>query len=238
MRRRVAVGSLAGGLDTGEAQYPYGMRIGELARHTGVPAPTIKYYTREGLLPPGERTSPNQVRYAGSHVRRLKLIRAMLEVGGMSVATVRDVLAQVDAPGRTVHGMLGVAQSAVSRSATERGTEEERRQAEREAAELVRRHGWDVKPENPGWPALVQIIVTYRDLDRGDLLALLDEYAAAAGRLAQVELATVADVPTVDGMVEGVVLGTVLGDAAMSAMRRIAQESASSRFARPRTQSV
>lgn len=29
------------------------MRIGELSRRTGVPVPTIKYYVREGLLPPG-----------------------------------------------------------------------------------------------------------------------------------------------------------------------------------------
>ncbi|ANP48282.1 DNA-binding transcriptional MerR regulator [Streptomyces griseochromogenes] len=214
------------------------MRIGELARRTGVPVPTIKYYTREGLLPPGERTSPNQVSYADSHVRRLKLIRAMLEVGGMSVATVGEVLAQVDAPKRTVHGMLGIAQSAVSRTAVERGTAEDLERAERDAAVLVGRHGWAVKPENPGWAALVQLIVTYRDLDRDDLLALLDEYAAAAGRLAEAELATVARVPTVDGKVEGVVLGTVLGDAAMSALRRIAQEDASSRLAGPTTHSA
>lgn len=214
------------------------MRIGELARRTGVPVPTIKYYTREGLLPPGERTSPNQVRYAESHVRRLKLVRAMLEVGGMSVATVRDVLAQVDAPRRTVHGMLGVAQSAVSRIAGDRGTPEERERAERDAAALVRRQGWAIKPENPGWQALVQLIVTYRDLGREDLLALLDDYAAAAGRLAEAELATVADVPTVDGKVEGVVLGTVLGDAAMSALRRLAQEDVSSRVAGPSAHSA
>ncbi|WP_106402678.1 MerR family transcriptional regulator [Actinocorallia populi] len=207
------------------------MRIGELARRTGVPVPTIKYYTREGLLPPGKRTCPNQVRYAESHARRLKLIRAMLEVGGMSVSAVRDVLAQVDSPSRTVHGMLGVAQAAVSRTAAERGTEEERERAEQDAAALARRHGWAVKPENPGWAALVQLIVAYRDLDRDDLLVLLDEYAAAAGRLAEAELAIVARVPTVDGKVEAVVLGTVLGDAAMSALRRVAQESVSSRLA-------
>ncbi|MBA2944524.1 MerR family transcriptional regulator [Streptomyces himalayensis] len=205
------------------------MRIGELARRTGVPVPTIKYYTREGLLPPGERTSPNQVRYAESHVRRLKLIRAMLEVGGLSIAAAREVLAEVDSPRRTVHGMLGVAQSAVTKSAVERGTEEDWERAEHEVRELVRRHGWAAKPENPGWKALVQIVVTYRDLQRDDLLALLDTYADAAGKLAIAELGALADVPSTDGKVEGVVLGTVLGDAAMSALRRIAQEDVSGR---------
>ncbi|MFE9660171.1 MerR family transcriptional regulator [Streptomyces sp. NPDC005955] len=209
------------------------MRIGELAQRTGVPIPTIKYYTREGLLPPGERIGPNQVRYADPHVSRLKLIRAMLEVGGMSVAAAREVLARVDVPGRTVHGVLGVAQSAVSGSGVERGTEAQRERAERVADALARRHGWAVKPGNPGRAALVQLIVTYHDLERDDLLALLDAYATAAEGLARAELSAVAAVPTADGKVESVVLGTVLGDAAMAALRRMAQESASARLAHP-----
>lgn len=205
------------------------MRIGELARSTGVSVATVKYYTREGLLPSGERTSPNQVSYSEAHAHRLRLIRAMLEVGGLSIAAVREVLGEVDSPRRTVHGMLGVAQSAVTRAVAEPSPEGDWAGAERAVEELVRRHGWEVKPTNPGWKALVQIVVTYRDLGRGDLLALLDEYAAAAGRLAGAELAVIAGVPSVDGKVEGVVLGTLLGDAAMSALRRIAQEDASKR---------
>lgn len=205
------------------------MRIGELARSTGVSVATVKYYAREGLLPSGERTSPNQVRYSEAHVHRLKLIRAMLEVGGLSIAAVREVLGEVDSPHRTVHGMLGVAQSAVTRAVADPNPEGDWAGAERAVGELVRRHGWAVKPENPGWKALVQIVVTYRDLGRGDLLTLLDEYAAVAGRLAGAELAALARVPSTDGKVEGVVLGTLLGDAAMSALRRIAQEDASGR---------
>ncbi|MFE9562567.1 MerR family transcriptional regulator [Streptomyces sp. NPDC006487] len=80
------------------------MRIGELARSTGVSVATVKYYTREGLLPSGERTSPNQVSDSASHAHRLRLIRAMPEVGGLSIAAVREVLGEVDSPRRTVHG--------------------------------------------------------------------------------------------------------------------------------------
>jgi DNA-binding transcriptional MerR regulator len=49
----------------------------------------------EGLLPAGERTSPNQVRYDDRHVHRLRLIHALLEVGELSVAGACDVLADV-----------------------------------------------------------------------------------------------------------------------------------------------
>lgn len=211
--------------------YAEGMRIGELAQRTGVSVPTIKYYAREGMLPAGERTSPNQVRYDESHVRRLKLIRAMLEVGGLSIAAAREVLAEVDAPGGTVHDMLGVAQLAVSRAAAERGTAEERMLAEREVSELARRHGWNPAKagKNPGWAMLVQIVTTYRDLGQGEMLVLLDRYAEAASELAAAELSVVGQMAGTDGKIEGVVLGTVLGDAAMAALRRIAQEDTSQR---------
>ena len=205
------------------------MRIGELARQSGVSVPTIKYYTREGLLPTGERTGPNQVQYAESHVRRLKLIRALIDVGGLSIAAAGEVLAEVDSPGRSVHSMLGTAQSAVSRSVPEPGDDEKWVSAEQEVEELVGRHGWAVKPENPGRQTLVQIVATYRDLDQGELLGLLDLYADAAGTLAPAELGVIARAPSSDGKVEGTVLGTLLGDAAMAALRRIAQEDASRR---------
>ncbi|MGW9433903.1 MerR family transcriptional regulator, partial [Streptomyces decoyicus] len=85
------------------------MRMGELSRTTGVPVPTIKYYVREGLRPPGELTSPNQATYGEAHERRLRLIRALLDVGGMKVAEIADVLTAIDDPARPVHKVLGAA---------------------------------------------------------------------------------------------------------------------------------
>ncbi|MGB8946164.1 MAG: MerR family transcriptional regulator, partial [Streptomyces sp.] len=85
------------------------MRIGELSRRTGVPVPTIKYYVREGLLPPGELSSPNQAHYGETHERRLRLIRALLEVGGLKVSAIAEVLGAVDDPGRPLHKVLGAA---------------------------------------------------------------------------------------------------------------------------------
>jgi DNA-binding transcriptional MerR regulator len=204
------------------------VRVGDLSRLTGVPVPTIKYYLREGLLPAGRRTSPNQVQYADSHVRRLKLIRAMLEVGGLSVAATRDVLSAVDTPGSTVHAMLGAAQAAVT-GPVPASDDETGEGAEREVAELVRRRGWQVKPTNPGWGSLTRIVRTFRDLDQADLLELLNRYAAAAEELAGAELAVVADRKDADSKVEGAILGTVLGDSAMAALRRLAQEDISRR---------
>ena len=74
------------------------MRVGELSRRSGVSVASIKYYLREGLLPAGERTSPNQASYDDGHLRRLRMIRALIDVGGLSVVATRDVPAAVDDP--------------------------------------------------------------------------------------------------------------------------------------------
>ncbi|MGW8378849.1 MerR family transcriptional regulator [Streptomyces sp. ODS28] len=185
------------------------MRIGELARRTDVPAPTIKYYTREGLLPPGERTGPNQVRYGEAHVRRLRLIRALLDVGGLSVAAARDLLSEADA----YEGAEEAAEAPDATPDAPSGTE-----AECEVDELARRYGWSTDPDNPGRRALVRIVAACRDLGRHELLGLLDRYADAVRQLAAAEreLAPRAG--------EGAVLATVLGDAALTAMRRMSQD--------------
>ena len=90
------------------------MRINELAEQSEVPAATIKYYVREGLLPGGERTGYNQVEYDESHLQRLRLLRALIGLGGIPVAAVKQVVAAVEDADRTVHSTLGEAQRAVS----------------------------------------------------------------------------------------------------------------------------
>src|SRR5215218_2657107 len=89
------------------------MRMAELSRVSGIPVATIKFYLREQLLPAGERTGPNQSRYGGDHLRRLRLIRGLLDIGGLSVATARGVIEAVDSELPLAHS-FGVAQQAVS----------------------------------------------------------------------------------------------------------------------------
>src|SRR3954471_23038235 len=83
------------------------MRIAELSRHTGVPVPTIKYYLREGLLPAGELTSPNQARYDDRHAERLRLLPVLLDIGPVPTPTIRHLLQALDGPDPDVHQVLG-----------------------------------------------------------------------------------------------------------------------------------
>ncbi|WP_051966962.1 MerR family transcriptional regulator [Kitasatospora mediocidica] len=205
------------------------MRIGELSNRAGIPVPTIKYYLREGLLPAGELTSPNQAQYGERHVHRLKLVRALLDTGGLSIASARSVLASIDAPDVSLHETLGVAQQAVSPPPTGcAGPQWQLALAEADA--WVRRRGWQVRPGSPAGSSLAHLLLTLRDLGQDGLLGLLDEYAAAAERLAAAEVDVLGRrTGDPDHLVEGVVLGTVLGDALLAAMHRLACEDASQR---------
>ena len=72
------------------------MKISELVDRSGVPLSTIKFYLREGLLPPGERHAPNQASYGPPHLERLRLIRALREVAGLSLEGVSEVMRELD----------------------------------------------------------------------------------------------------------------------------------------------
>ena len=205
------------------------MRIAELSRLSGVPVGTIKYYVREGLISPGELTSPNQAQYDDGHLRRLKLVRALVEVGELSIAETRDVLASMDSPGKTLHETLAKAHRAVTPSLPREVDEASWEIASRQVEELVLRRGWQVEADMPAWRLLTQVLATIHALGQDDL-ALLDDYADAAERLAEAEVNCVLQRPDVESMLEGMVIGVVLGDTLLAALRRLAQADVSCRL--------
>jgi len=85
------------------------VRISELSSRTGVPIATIKFYLRENLLQDGVRTAATQAQYDESHVARLRLIRALLGPGGLSVAAAHRVIKAIEEPPESFHELLGVA---------------------------------------------------------------------------------------------------------------------------------
>ncbi|MFC6015280.1 MerR family transcriptional regulator [Plantactinospora solaniradicis] len=66
--------------------------IGDLARRTGLPVRTIRYYSDVGVLPPTDRSSANHRRYDLTAVARLDFIRTLRELG-LDLATTQRVLA-------------------------------------------------------------------------------------------------------------------------------------------------
>ncbi len=206
------------------------MRMGELGHATGVPVPTIKYYLREGLLPSGERTHPNQAAYGPEHVRRVRLIRALIEVGGLSVATARDVLALLDAPEQNLHSVLGTAQAAIAQTAPPIDPEVDpdgaaaRARARHAVDDLLARLGWFVSDASPGRAALADVLATLHRLQHDDLAALVDPYAAAALTCARADLDAVQAATDRVAMVDTAVVGMVVGEALLQQLRLMAQE--------------
>jgi DNA-binding transcriptional MerR regulator len=196
----------------------------ELSRETGVPIPTIKYYMREGLVPPGERTSPNQAQYEQRHVRRLKLVRALIDVGGLSVAAARDVLAKMHAGGGNPLYAVGKAQYSTT-TLREHVEDDAWRDAVERVNKLIADHGWRVGAANPARRSLADVLATLSRLGQDAQFGVLDSYAEAAGRLAVDEVGMVQGLADAESMAETVVIWTLLGDAIMASMRRLAQES-------------
>ncbi|RZS36798.1 MerR-like DNA binding protein [Herbihabitans rhizosphaerae] len=209
------------------------MRIAELSRRSDVPVPTIKYYLREGLLPAGERTGPNQASYDDGHLRRLRLIRALIDVGGLPVAKVRDVLDAIDtAADEPLHEMLGVVAKSIGRTTSGEG--ESFAEARATVDEMVQRHGWHVDQGNPHRDELAGVLVGLDQLGHSELSKHFDVYFDAAQRIAREDLDYVSKLGGLEAILEGVVIGTILGEAAFAAIRRMAHVDASARLFRER----
>ncbi|HEX6310262.1 MAG TPA: MerR family transcriptional regulator [Acidimicrobiia bacterium] len=78
-------------------------RIDDLAHRAGVTVDTIRYYQREGLLPPAERSGRTKL-YGHEHLRRLEQIRE-LQSRRFSLAAIRALL-DSERPG-LVEGVFG-----------------------------------------------------------------------------------------------------------------------------------
>ena len=67
-------------------------RIGDVADETGLTTRTIRYYEEVGLLEPAAHVSGANRRYDQEDVERLRLIKRLCEVVGLSLAEVKMFL--------------------------------------------------------------------------------------------------------------------------------------------------
>ncbi|MEZ5407283.1 MAG: MerR family transcriptional regulator [Acidimicrobiales bacterium] len=203
------------------------MRISELSQRAGVPVPTIKYYLREGLVPPGASRGRTQADYGDEHVERLRLIRTLIEVGGLAIADVRAVVAAVDDESLSLHAAFGVAHDAI----TPRhglGDDGERAAAHKVIDDLVDTVGWQVRDESQARELLADALVMLSRRDLGPSPDDLLPAAAAAQTRARADLEAVPTDVARSEAVEYIVIGTLAGEVIANALRRLAQEHESS----------
>ncbi len=57
------------------------LTVSVLAEQAGLPVSTIRYYVREGLLPPGQRRSSTRILYGPEHLLAIKRIKSLRDAG-------------------------------------------------------------------------------------------------------------------------------------------------------------
>ena len=85
------------------------MKIGELAKQTGCPVETIRYYEHEGLLPPAARNPANNYReYGAAHLERLVFIRRCrtLEMTRQEIRELLHARAEPNASCTTINSLI------------------------------------------------------------------------------------------------------------------------------------
>lgn len=196
------------------------MRISELAEVTGTTVTTLKFYLRRGLLQPGRAVARTQADYGAEHAERVRLVRALSEVGGLDLAAVDRVLQAIENPELSRLGAMATAQHALSGGQDCRG-EDQRRGDGRTRAWITAR-GWQVDLRDPVIDRLAAAWSACDDAGIGLDEARMDAYAEASERIALIDVASVPPEPT--AAVRQVVLGTVLIEPVLASLRLLAQQ--------------
>ena len=213
------------------------MKISELSRRSGVSIPTIKYYLRDGLLPPGRATAANQADYGEEHLRRLRLVRTLVGVRGLPVGAVKEILGAVMEQDGDLHQIFGIVTDArpvtqQQKQAREREREEagEETGGVTDARELVAAMGWEVYSNTAAIRSLGEVLDALSDMDSGIDWRSLLPYARLADRISELDVQQMNGVSGVLELAERAVLVSVLLEPALLAMRRLAQEDKSARL--------
>jgi DNA-binding transcriptional MerR regulator len=199
------------------------MRISALAAEAGLPLATVKFYLREGLLHPGIATSATQASYDESHVRRLRLIRALIGSVGLSVQQARVILELVDDPGDDLYATLGRAVSALPPAVREASGDDPypRARAALEALGQV---------YDPRFAAVAQLESALAAAEAAGMPISEDRLLEYGRRLREIAAFDLERMPREPhAAVEYTVLGTALYEPVILALRRLAHQDIAAR---------
>jgi DNA-binding transcriptional MerR regulator len=209
------------------------MRLAELSERSGVSTATIKYYLREGLLAPGRQINTTTAEYDEEHLRRLRLIRAMIQVGRVPVATVREVLGHVDDDSLPRAMRLGAAVWAMPQVPEPDADDEFVRGARASMEELLRTLGWSnaqaLTTISPSFRSLVVATAALRRLGYDWDPETLVPYARLMHQVAELDMEFMESHVSEAEKAEVAVLGVVLVEPMLRALHRLAQEEESTR---------
>jgi len=73
-----------------------GLKIGEIARKSGVQPSTIRYYVRQGLLPEPNKVNKSMAYYDESCIEKIQAIRHLQEAKYFPLSVIRNILKRMD----------------------------------------------------------------------------------------------------------------------------------------------
>jgi DNA-binding transcriptional MerR regulator len=199
------------------------MRLTELAQASGVSPATIKYYLREQVLHPGRAVTARLADYDATHVRRLRLLRVLREVGDVPVTRLQSLARAVEAE-TTLHDLLGTAADALAPEPPAT-TPDDRAEADA----VIRAAGWEVRPGARDRENLAAVLQTFRAWTGRPLPAeAIAPYLRAADALARMEIEALDPSSGRTYLVERMVVGQVVFGQLLAILRRLAEEHHSS----------
>jgi DNA-binding transcriptional MerR regulator len=205
------------------------MRISELSDRSGLTVQTIKFYLREGLLPRGTATAATRADYDDRHLKRLRLIRALREVGDLPISSITRIVTALDDDKIGLHDLLGTTQHALGPHVPASADGSSWRAAREDVDALISELGWQVSPRAPARNLLAQTFVALRGLGFPIVLTELRPYIDAAAAISAHETGQLsADAPRERALL-GTLVTTVLYEQVLIALHRLAQEDASAR---------
>ena len=198
------------------------MLVSELAERADVPLATVKYYLREGLLAPGETTGPRRSEYDASHLRRLRILRALREVGGAPVSALQVIVDAVEDDSRPEHDLVCEISDALSPPLPVDGPDQAAGHQVNAAIDGV---GWsDVRMDAAARLRLADLV----QLVSEELLTvdseILGYYARLADHLCRTEIALLDKTKGRQGTLEDMVVGEAVFGDILTLFRRLGHE--------------
>ncbi|MGW6567510.1 MerR family transcriptional regulator [Streptomyces sp. NPDC054975] len=191
-------------------------QLAALSRRTKVPVRTLRSYQELDLL-------PTLSEYDESHVRRVALVKTLLNVGRLSHAEVRRLVRHLEEERPPVGELLRLTQYALPTPGSA-SPDQEWEWAQAKVSGLIHDWGWQVSPDNPAWQTLCQVAIACKSLDHQDIPLLFPAYAENLERIARLEMQILSEQGDAESAAARLVTVTALGDVALSAMRRLAHE--------------
>jgi DNA-binding transcriptional MerR regulator len=196
--------------------------VSELAERADVPLATVKYYLREGLLPTGETTGPRRAEYDEDHLRRLRVLRMLREVGGVPVTSLRQVADALDDETLSVHDVMTLVADVITAGPTIAADPPSLEIVDEVLADI----GWaGVRVESMDrlrLAALVSLLNGPGPL--GASVEVLTFYAGVADQLARAEVALIDDTTERSELLEQMVTGSVVYGQIFELLRQLGHE--------------